>query len=120
MGLTNVEKVVCAMNQLDKEAISWWEVVGQTEDLHAVTWEHFTRLFQEKYLGEVRIAGTVWEFLSIRQGKISVVEYVAKFAPTIVPTDDARKLKFMHGLRLEVAKQIDSGREGPESYADVV
>ena len=89
----------------------WWEVVGQTEDLHAVTWERLTRLFREKYLGEARLAGKVREFLSIRQGKMSVPEYVgkfdelARFAPTIVPTDDARKMKFMHGLRLEVANR---------------
>ena len=57
---------------------------------------------------------------------MSVAEYVVKFdelawfAPTIVSIDDARKMKFMHGLRREVAKQIDSGREGPESYADAV
>ena len=55
-----------------------------------------------------------------------VKEYVAKFtelarfAPTIVPTDDARKRKFMLGLRVEIAKQIDSGSHGPESYADAV
>ena len=57
---------------------------------------------------------------------MSVVEYVAKFnelarfAPTIVPTDDARKMKFMHGLRPKVAKQINSDRERPESYADAI
>ena len=37
-----------------------------------------------------------------------------------MPTDDARKRKFMLGLRVEVAKQIDSGSHGPRSYADVV
>ena len=91
-----------------------------------MTWEHFTRLFREKYLGEVRLVGKVREFLSIRQGKMLVTEYVAKFdklarfSPTIVPTDDACKMKFMHGLRPKVAKQIDSGRERPEFYADTV
>ena len=45
---------------------------------------------------------------------------LARFAPTIVPTDDARKMKFMHGLRPKVAKQIDNGKEGPESYTDAV
>ena len=57
---------------------------------------------------------------------MSLAEYVAKFnelawfAPTMVPTDDARKMKFMYGIRPEVAKQIDNGREGPESYVDAV
>ena len=57
---------------------------------------------------------------------MSVVEYVAKFdelarfAPTMVPTDEARKLKFMHGLRPDIANWIDSGKEEPESYTDAV
>ena len=109
MRLTDSKKVACAVNQLDKKAMYWWEVVGQTEDLHAMTWECFTRLFREKYLGEARLAGKVWEFLNIWKGKMSVAKYVAKFdelarfTPIIVPTDDARKMKFMHGLHPEVA-----------------
>ena len=77
-------------------------------------------------MGEARLVGKVREFLSIWQGKVSVAEYVTKFyelawfASTMVPTDEARKMKFMHGLRLEIAKQIDSGKEGPESYTNVV
>ena len=126
MGLTDAEKVACAINQLDKEAMCWWEVVAQTEDVNVVTWERFARLFRDKYLGEARLASKVREFVDLRQGAMSVAEYTAKFdelarfAPTIVPTDDARKMKYMLGLRTEIVKQVDSGREGPESYADAV
>ena len=104
----------------------WWEVVGQTDDVNTVTWERFAKLFRDKYLGESHLAGKVREFLSLRQGRMSVAEYTAKFdellrfAPTIVPTDDARKMKYMHGLRTEIVKQVDNGKEGPESYADAV
>ena len=110
MGLTNAEKVACAVNQLDKEAMCWWEVVGQTKDLNVVTWERFTKLSRDKYMGEARLAGKVWEFLSIRQGKVSIAGYVAKFdelarfTPIMVPTNEACKVKFMHGLSPEVAK----------------
>ena len=126
MGLTDAEKVTCAINQLEKEATCWWEVVGQTEDVNTVTWECSAKLFRDKYLGESRLAGKVREFLSLRQGRMSVAEYTAKFgklvcfAPTIVPTDDARKMKYMQGLRTEIVKQVDSGKEGPESYADAM
>ena len=57
---------------------------------------------------------------------MTITEYVAKFnelarfASIIVPTDDARKIKFMLGLRVEIAKQIASGSHGPESYANAV
>ena len=111
---------------VDKEAMCWWEVVGQTEDFNTVTWECFAKLFHDKYLVESHLAGKVREFLSLRQGRMSVAEYTAKFdelacfAPTIVPTDDARKMKYMHGLRTEIVKQVDSDKKGPESYADAV
>ena len=38
----------------------------------------------------------------------------------MITFDDARKMKFMHRLRLEVLKQVDSGEIGPRSYADAV
>ena len=62
----------------------------------------------------------------LKQGKMTVTEYVAKFNELarfslfIVPTDEARKKKFMLGLKVDVAKQIDSGSHGPESLAYVV
>ena len=55
MGLTGAENVECAINQLDKEAICWWKVVGQTEDLNAMTWGHFTKLFQDKYFEKKKL-----------------------------------------------------------------
>ena len=57
---------------------------------------------------------------------MTVTEYVAKFngfthfAQTIVPTNDTYKRKFMLGLRVQIAKQIDSGTHGPKSYTYVV
>ena len=59
MGLTDAENVACAINQLDKEATCWWEVVGQTKDVNTLTWERFTKLFRDKYLEESRFAGKV-------------------------------------------------------------
>ena len=91
-----------------------------------MTWERFTKLFSDKYLGESRLARKVREFLSLRKGRMSMAEYTAKFDelarffPTIVPTDDARKMKYKYGLRTEIVKQVDSSKEGPESYVDAV
>ena len=55
-----------------------------------------------------------------------VTEYMAKFnrlarfAPFIIPTDEACKRKFMLGLKVDVAKQIDSGSHGLETFTDAV
>ena len=45
---------------------------------------------------------------------------LARFSALIALTDEARKNKYMLRLRIDIARQIDSGKEGPESYADVV
>ena len=97
-------------------------VLAEGKDMAILTF--FVDNFWEKYLGEAQLSGKVQEFMNLKQGKMTVTEYVTKFteltrfAPTIVPTDDARKRKFMLGLRVEVAKQIDGGSHGPRSYAN--
>ena len=64
--------------------------------------------------------------MNLKQGRMTVTEYVAKFtklaqfAPTIVPTYDAQKRKFMLGLKVEVAKQINNGSNRPRSYVNTV
>ena len=62
----------------------------------------------------------------LRQGKMTVTKYVAKFnklarfALSIILTDKARKRKFMLGLRVDVAKQIDSNSHDTETFLDAV
>ena len=64
--------------------------------------------------------------MNLKQDILTVTKYVAKFnelarfALTIVPTDYARKIKFMLRLRVEISKQINSGSHGPESYIDAI
>ena len=61
-------------------------------------------LFQEKYLGDAILSSKISEFINLKQGTMSVADYTAKFeelaqfAPTMVPNDSARKMKFIHGL----------------------
>ena len=96
------------------------------EGENRINWQFFVESFQRQYLGEAQLSGKVQEFMYLKQGKMTVTEYVAKFnelarfALFIVPTNEARKKKFMLGLKVDVAKQIDSGRHGPETYADAI
>ena len=77
-------------------------------------------------MGEAHFFGKVQEFMYLRQGKMMVIEYVAKFnelarfAPSIMPTDKVRKRKFMLGLRVDMAKQIDSGSHDPKIFTNAV
>ena len=38
----------------------------------------------------------------------------------MVATDDARKMKYMHALSVEIVTQVDSGEVRPRTYADAV
>ena len=73
-------------------------------------------LFSRKYLGEARLLGKVQEFMELKQGKMSVVKYTNKFDEfvlSMVPMDDARRMKYMDGLNIEMVKQVDSGETCP-------
>ena len=66
------------------------------------------------------------EFINLRHGKPSIADYVlnfgqlARIAPDIVATNASRKNKFMKGMNSDIARFIDTGREGPTSYVDAV
>ena len=80
------------------------------EGENRINWQFFVESFQRQYLGEAQLSGKVQEFMYLKQGKMTVTEYVAKFkelarfALSIVPTNKARKRKFMLGLRVDMAK----------------
>ena len=45
---------------------------------------------------------------------------LARFVSSIMPIDEEWKRKFMLGLRVDVAKQINSGSHGLESFTNAV
>ena len=126
MQISDHEKVSCAVFMLNKDARYWWSVVKQTRDVSTMTWADFQQVFHEKYFSEAVQNSKMNEFINLRQGKLSVADYVlkfdqlARFAPDIVATDTSRKNKFMRGLNSDIARFVDTGREGPASYADAV
>ena len=64
--------------------------------------------------------------MDFRLKKMIVAKYTAKFddlaqyAPTMIATDDARKMKYKHDLSVEIVTQVDSGEVGPRTYPDTV
>ena len=64
--------MACAVNQLEDEARSWWEIVASYEDVQTMTLVHFLNLFQGKYLSEANLSNKVREFMTLSQGSMSV------------------------------------------------
>ena len=120
------EKVKCAVYMLRKDARIWREAVKKSRDVTTMTWAEFLREFNSKYYSQAFVNSKVAEFTRLQQGNLSVLEYVRQFdqlsryAPDIVQTETSKVWRFLNRIRPGLARLVDIGRDGPESYTDVV
>ena len=109
---------------LRKDARIWWEVVAKSRDVAVMTWVEFLREFNSKYYSQVVIK--VAEFTRLQQGNLSVLEYVQQFdqlsqyAPNMIQTEISKVWRFLSGLFPGLDGLVDTGRDGPKSYANAV
>ena len=91
---------------LEGESQIWWDWVRASRDLEVMAWEEFCGLFMENYFLTSARHAKAREFLELRQGTMTVHEYVAKFTELARFTDDyvamdmAKVRKFEDGLKL--------------------
>ena len=77
-----------------------------------MTWAEFHELFMGKYFPTTARHAKAQEFLELRQGTMTVIEYVARFmelarfADDYVATDLAKVRRFENGLRLSIRGRI--------------
>ena len=77
-----------------------------------MTWTEFHELFMGKYFPATTRHAKAQEFLGLRQGTMTVMEYVAKFtklaryADDYVATDLAKVRRFENGLKLSIRGKI--------------
>ena len=85
-----------------------WDWVKASRDLEAMTWEAFCELFMDKYFPAFAWHAKAWEFLKLKQGTMTKLEYIAKFtelarfADDYVATNMAKVRKFEDGLKLSI------------------
>ena len=87
--------------------------LGKTSrDLEAMAWAEFQVLFMGKYFPDTARHTKAQEFLELKQGTRTVIEYVAsvteldRFAEDYVATDLAKVRRFENGLRLSIRGRI--------------
>ena len=108
----DVTRITLASFQLEGESQIWWEWVTTSSDLETMTWDDFRRLFMGKYFPASTRHAKAREFLKLRQGAMTVLEYVARFTElerfgdTYVATDAAKVRKFEDGLKLSIRGKI--------------
>ena len=76
---SNMAKIRLAAFQLEGESQVWWDWIETSRDLEAMTWVEFHGLFMSKYFSITTGHAKAQEFLELKQGTITMMEYVAKF-----------------------------------------
>ena len=109
---SDTTRVRLAAFQLEGEARVWWRWVRTSRDLETMTWAEFQELFMGKYFPETARHAKAQEFLELRQGAMTVMDYVARFMELARFTDDyvatnvAKVRRFENGLRLSIRARI--------------
>ena len=97
---------------LEGEARVWWRWVKTSRDLEVMTWAEFHELFMGKYFPETARHAKAQEFLELKQGVTTVMDYVASFIKLAqfdddyVATDLAKVRRFENGLKLSIRARI--------------
>ena len=90
----------------------WWDWVKTSRDLEEITWAEFHGLFMSKYFPATARHAKAQEFLELRQGTMTVMEYMtrfielARFGDDYVATYMAKVRRFENGLKLSIRGKI--------------
>ncbi|KAL5583519.1 hypothetical protein UlMin_015961 [Ulmus minor] len=124
MELNDQERVFCASYMLKKEARYWWESVEARRDIRAMTWEDFKAEFNRKFYNPIAMQEQQTEFLTLKQGMMTVTEAVRKFeqlarlCPYLIPTEEQRTRRMLDMFRPEISLALESRGDPPTTIAD--
>ena len=105
-------KIRLAAFQLEGEFQVWWDWAKTSRDIEAMTWVEFHGLFMSRYFPATTRLAKAQEFPKLRQGTMTVMEYVARFTELArfgddyVATNMAKVRRFENGLKLSIRGKI--------------
>ena len=109
---SDTTRIRLAAFQLEGEARVWWRWVRTSRDIKVMTWAEFQELFMGKYFPKTARHAKAQEFLKLKQGATTMMDYVARFtelarfAYDYVATDLAKVRRFENGLKLSIRARI--------------
>ena len=86
--------------------------MGTSRDLEAMTWVEFQELFMGKYFPDTARHAKAQDFLELKQGVMTMMDYVARFTELARITDDyvatdmAKVRRFENELKLSIWAKI--------------
>jgi hypothetical protein len=99
------EKVLYASGCLTGPAADWWDSYTASHDVaDTITWVEFTTQFKNYHIPAGLMKIKKKEFLSLKQGSMSVSEYrdkfiqLSRYAPDEVAEDERKQEHFIEGL----------------------
>ena len=81
-------RIGLAAFQPEGEAQIWWKWGRTSRDLEAMTWTEFQEMFMGKYFPETARHAKAQEFLELKRGATTVMDYVARFTELARFADD--------------------------------
>ena len=109
---SDTTRIRLAAFQLEGEAQVWWRWARTSRDLEVMTWAEFQELFMGKYFPETARHAKAQEFLELKQGVMTVMDYLARFTELARFSDDyvatnlAKVRRFEKGLKLSIRVRI--------------
>ena len=102
----DLEKVLYASGQLQGVAQDWWEFFqyGRPNNTPAITWQEFKDNFWSYHIPNGLMELKQEEFISLKQGSMTVAEYrdkfaqLSRYAPNDVAEDKDKQRRFLKGL----------------------
>ena len=98
---SDTTRIRLAAFQLEGEAQVWWNWAKTSRDLEAMTWAEFQELFMGKYFPDTARYVKAQEFLELRQGTMTVMEYMVRFTELALFGDDYVATDMTKVLRFE-------------------
>ena len=109
---SDTTRIRLAPFQLEGEARVWWRWARTSRDLEVMTWAEFQELFMGKYFPETARHAKAQEFLELKQGATTVMDYearftvLARFSNDYVATYMTKVRRFENGLMLSIRARI--------------
>ena len=107
------QKATCAVSLLQGAAYDWWKQALRNPLLpNPVTWDYFVIEFNTKYVTKDYQESKWKQFLTLRQGKLTMAEYEKEFgrlstyAPESILTEKFRCRQFEEGLHESIKRYL--------------
>ncbi|KZV35264.1 hypothetical protein F511_40398, partial [Dorcoceras hygrometricum] len=123
---TDDRRVKLIVHQLHGLGKSWWIATKKALENQGtvITWAVFRTAFYQRFFPVSYRKDKGAEFANLRQGSLTIEEYVAKFtsllkfAPHVAISDEAQADQFINGLNPDVFTLVNTGR--PNTFADAL